>query len=134
MRGVGLCMCLLIVVPQCLVLWEELPLLITSHSSRLTDPLTLSLDNLLHPDIANKPGWVDSGENTKEAQLWNKNMFCISTMLVVSLLIEAKKPWKILMEKKQRQRIGRAPAPPGARARSNFCPFALTVKPQLSFS
>ena len=51
-------MCLLIVVPQCLVLWEELPILITSPPTRLTDPLTLSLDNLLPPDIANKPGWT----------------------------------------------------------------------------
>ena len=57
-RGGFVLWCLLIAVLHCLVLWEELPILITSPPTRLTDPLTLSLDNLLPPDIANKPGWT----------------------------------------------------------------------------
>ena len=84
-KSTGACVCLgHCVVLSCVAGGRGSPL-ITSPSTRLTDPLTLSLDNLSQPDVANKAGW------SKKKQVFKK----LFGVLVVKLFKSIKHNWAI---------------------------------------
>ena len=91
-KSTGACVCLgHCVVLSCVAGGRGSPL-ITSPSTRLTDPLTLSLDNLSHPDVANKAGWSKKNRCSKSFLVFWLLNYSNRSNTIGRLLIRAKEP------------------------------------------
>ena len=91
-KSTGACVCLgHCVVLSCVAGGRGSPL-ITSPSTRLTDPLTLSLDNLSQPDVANKAGWSKKNRCSKSFLVFWLLNYSNRSNTIGRLLIRAKEP------------------------------------------
>ena len=91
-KSTGACVCLGHCVVLSCVAGGRGPPLITSPSTRLTDPLTLSLDNLSHPDVANKAGWSKNTRCSKSFLVFWLLNYSNRSNTIGRLLIRAKEP------------------------------------------